>query len=123
MIGQAKQTIPIIGEVELASRFLKGKLVAITGSNGKTTTTALAGDVVAAGGEKTLVGGNIGTPAISLVPRVGYELYGAGDIELPVGDDSELSSAGGGGAECDAGSPGSAWDVRGLLGSEAKDLR
>jgi UDP-N-acetylmuramoylalanine--D-glutamate ligase len=62
-----KQTIPIIGEVELASRFLKGKLVAITGSNGKTTTTALAGDVVAAGGKKTLVGGNIGRPAISLV--------------------------------------------------------
>ena len=56
-----KQKIPIIGEVELASRFLKGKLVAITGSNGKTTTTALAGDVIAAGGGKTLVGGNIGT--------------------------------------------------------------
>src|SRR4051812_21750701 len=62
-----KQKIPIIGEVELASRFLQGKLVAITGSNGKTTTTALAGDVIAAGGAKTLVGGNIGTPAISLV--------------------------------------------------------
>jgi UDP-N-acetylmuramoylalanine--D-glutamate ligase len=62
-------SIPIIGEVELAARFLQGKLVAITGSNGKTTTTALAGDVVAAGGTKTLVGGNIGTPAISLVPE------------------------------------------------------
>jgi UDP-N-acetylmuramoylalanine--D-glutamate ligase len=62
-----KQAIPIIGEVELASQFLKGRLVAITGSNGKTTTTALAGDVVAAAGMKTLVGGNIGTPAISLV--------------------------------------------------------
>jgi len=62
-----KQGIPIIGEVELASRFLKGRIIAITGSNGKTTTTALAGDVVAAGGAKTLVGGNIGTPAISLV--------------------------------------------------------
>lgn len=64
-----KQGIPIIGEVELAARFLKGKLVAITGSNGKTTTTALAGEVVRAGGAKTLVGGNIGTPAISLVPE------------------------------------------------------
>ncbi len=62
-------SIPVIGEVELATRFLQGKLVAITGSNGKTTTTALAGDVVAAGGVKTLVGGNIGTPAISLVPE------------------------------------------------------
>jgi len=64
-----KLSIPIIGEVELAARFLQGKLVAITGSNGKTTTTALAGDVIAAGRTKTLVGGNIGTPAISLVPE------------------------------------------------------
>jgi UDP-N-acetylmuramoylalanine--D-glutamate ligase len=62
-----KLGIPIIGEVELASRYLQGKLVAITGSNGKTTTTALAGEVVVAGGARTLVGGNIGTPAISLV--------------------------------------------------------
>jgi len=59
--------IPVIGEVELASRFLKGHLAAITGSNGKTTTTCLVGDVLASGGHRTLVGGNIGTPAISLV--------------------------------------------------------
>lgn len=64
-----KLSIPIIGEVELATRYLKGSLIAITGSNGKTTTTALAGEVVAAGGFPTLVGGNIGTPAISLVPE------------------------------------------------------
>src|SRR5208283_2260209 len=59
--------IPVIGEVELAARFLKGKIVAITGSNGKTTTTALAGQILAAGGRQVLVGGNIGTPAISFV--------------------------------------------------------
>jgi UDP-N-acetylmuramoylalanine--D-glutamate ligase len=59
--------IPVIGEVELAARYLKGEIVAITGSNGKTTTTALAGRIVAAGGRKVLVGGNIGTPAISFV--------------------------------------------------------
>ena len=59
--------IPVIGEIELASRFLKGRIIAITGSNGKTTTTSLAGEVVAAGGLKPQVGGNIGTPAISLV--------------------------------------------------------
>ena len=58
--------IPVIGEIELAARFLKGNIVAITGSNGKTTTTTLAGEVLAAGGRKTLVGGNIGTPAITL---------------------------------------------------------
>jgi UDP-N-acetylmuramoylalanine--D-glutamate ligase len=59
--------VPIIGEVELASRFLRGDIVAVTGSNGKTTTTTLAGDVIAASGRDTLVGGNIGTPAISFV--------------------------------------------------------
>src|SRR5208283_256048 len=59
--------IPVIGEVELAARFLKGNIVAITGSNGKTTTTALAGAIIAAGGRTVLVGGNIGTPAINFV--------------------------------------------------------
>lgn len=57
----------VIGEVELAAQFFPGRIVAITGSNGKTTTTTLAGDIVAAAGYRTAVGGNIGTPAISLV--------------------------------------------------------
>jgi UDP-N-acetylmuramoylalanine--D-glutamate ligase len=59
----------VIGEIELASRFLPRKIVAITGSNGKTTTTTLAGEIVAAGGFSAVVGGNIGTPAISLIER------------------------------------------------------
>src|SRR5580700_3878623 len=60
---------PVIGEIELASQFLPKNIVAITGSNGKTTTTTLAGEILAAGGVSTAVGGNIGTPAISLVER------------------------------------------------------
>ncbi len=59
----------VIGEIELAAQFLRGAIVAITGSNGKTTTTTLAGEIIAAGGYPTLVGGNIGTPAISLADR------------------------------------------------------
>src|SRR5579872_1751424 len=58
--------IPVIGEVELACRFLQGRIIAITGSNGKTTTTTLVGEILAKSGRKTLVGGNIGTPVISL---------------------------------------------------------
>jgi len=58
---------PVIGEVELAAQFLPKKIVAITGSNGKTTTTTLIGQIIAAGGYPTHVGGNIGTPAVSLV--------------------------------------------------------
>jgi UDP-N-acetylmuramoylalanine--D-glutamate ligase len=60
---------PVIGEIELASEFLQGEIVAITGSNGKTTTTSLAGEILSKSGLKTLVGGNIGTAAISLVER------------------------------------------------------
>jgi len=67
--------IPIVGEVELASRFLKGHIIAITGSNGKTTTTALAGEVIGMGGYEVLVGGNIGTPAISLVSEATSDTY------------------------------------------------
>ena len=59
----------VIGEIELAAQFLPGPIVAITGSNGKTTTTTLAGEIMTAGGLPTLVGGNIGTPAISLAER------------------------------------------------------
>lgn len=59
----------VIGEIELASQFLKGPIVAITGSNGKTTTTTLVGEILSAGGFKTLVGGNIGTAAVSLAEQ------------------------------------------------------
>jgi UDP-N-acetylmuramoylalanine--D-glutamate ligase len=56
----------ILGEVELASRFLKGQTIAITGSNGKTTTTTLCGEILKASGAPTLVGGNIGVPVVEL---------------------------------------------------------
>jgi UDP-N-acetylmuramoylalanine--D-glutamate ligase len=59
----------VIGEIELAAQFLRGPIVAITGSNGKTTTTTMTGEILTAGGLPTLVGGNIGTPAISLAER------------------------------------------------------
>jgi len=54
--------VPIIGEIELASRWLRGRVVAITGTKGKSTTTTLAGRMLQAGGIRTLVGGNIGVP-------------------------------------------------------------
>jgi len=57
----------VIGEIELASRFLRGRIVAITGSNGKTTTTTLIGEILKDAGLFVQVGGNIGTPLISMV--------------------------------------------------------
>ncbi|HEV2709385.1 MAG TPA: UDP-N-acetylmuramoyl-L-alanine--D-glutamate ligase [Edaphobacter sp.] len=69
-VKQAKAFgLTVIGELELASRYLKGKVVAITGSNGKTTTTTLLGRIFAEAGEPTLVGGNIGLPVIDLVAK------------------------------------------------------
>src|ERR1051326_6086863 len=59
----------VIGEVELAARYLKGRVVAITGSNGKTTTTSLIGELLSNAGLKTQVGGNIGKALISMVER------------------------------------------------------
>src|SRR6185369_7754543 len=57
----------VIGEIELASRFLRGRIVAITGSNGKTTTTSLVGEMWKDAGSKFHVGGNIGTALISMI--------------------------------------------------------
>ncbi len=64
---------PVIGEIELASQFLPGPIVAITGSNGKTTTTTLVGEILGGASLKTLVGGNIGTAAISLADHATSE--------------------------------------------------
>src|SRR5216683_4054694 len=61
--------LTVIGELELASRYLKGQVVAITGSNGKTTTTSLLGKILSDAGLPTLVGGNIGLPVIDLVAK------------------------------------------------------
>ena len=69
LVQARAQGEPVIGEIELAAQFLHGRIVAVTGSNGKTTTTTLTGEIITAGGLHTVVGGNIGTPAISLVER------------------------------------------------------
>jgi UDP-N-acetylmuramoylalanine--D-glutamate ligase len=61
VVAAARQAgIPVIGEMELAARWLAGRIVAITGTKGKSTTTTLAGRMLEAGGRKVLVGGNIG---------------------------------------------------------------
>ncbi len=59
--------VPIVGELELASRWLKGRLIAITGTKGKSTTTTLAGLMLGRSGFPVLVGGNIGVPLSSQV--------------------------------------------------------
>jgi UDP-N-acetylmuramoylalanine--D-glutamate ligase len=58
------RNIPVLSEIELAFRFLSAPLIAITGTNGKTTTTTLVGEMLKAGGSRVFVGGNIGAPLI-----------------------------------------------------------
>jgi len=59
--------VNVIGEVELAAPFLKGRTIGVTGSNGKTTTTSLIGHILRAAGIATQVGGNIGTPVTAMI--------------------------------------------------------
>ncbi len=73
--------IPIIGEIELAQRYLQGTIVAVTGSNGKSTTTALIGEILKVAGWQPIVAGNIGQPLIASI-----------DLEKPRTYVLELSS-------------------------------
>jgi len=67
VIQARERGIPVIGEIELASRFIRQPIVAVTGTNGKTTTTELLGDMLARTGLEVFVGGNIGNPLIDYV--------------------------------------------------------
>ncbi len=60
----AKQRIPVLSEIELAYRFFRAPLMAITGTNGKSTTTTIVGEMLKASGRKVFVGGNLGAPFI-----------------------------------------------------------
>ena len=62
MAGLRERGIPVWGELELGYRYSKGKLAAITGTNGKTTTTTLVGQIMKACASSVYVAGNIGTP-------------------------------------------------------------
>ncbi len=80
-IAAAKNAgVSVVGDIEIFSRFAKAPIVAITGSNAKSTVTTLVGEMAANAGIKVAVGGNLGTPALDLL---------ADDIELYV---MELSS-------------------------------
>jgi UDP-N-acetylmuramoylalanine--D-glutamate ligase len=61
-----KRGVQVIGEVELAAPYLRGPIIGITGSNGKTTTTSLTGHILRSAGVAVQVGGNIGTPVIAM---------------------------------------------------------
>jgi UDP-N-acetylmuramoylalanine--D-glutamate ligase len=62
LVAARQQAIPVIGELAIAADFIRTPVVAVTGTNGKTTVTTLLGEIFRAGSRKAFVGGNIGTP-------------------------------------------------------------
>ena len=73
--------VAITGEMELASRFISSTLIAITGTNGKSTTTTLIGDMMRATGRQTFVGGNLGEPLAEAVPTRAGDARGVCVVE------------------------------------------
>ncbi|NPV72709.1 MAG: UDP-N-acetylmuramoyl-L-alanine--D-glutamate ligase [Pelotomaculum sp.] len=83
-----REGIPVTGELELAYYFTRSPIVAVTGTNGKTTTTTLIGEIFKDAGMNTLVGGNIGSPLIAEVER-----YGPNDVIVAEVSSFQLETA------------------------------
>lgn len=82
-ILRAKQAgVPIVGEIELATRYVTAPIVAVTGTNGKSTVTSLCGAMAQATGRPTFCGGNLGTPLISAVGTPALSADGLVVLEL-----------------------------------------
>jgi UDP-N-acetylmuramoylalanine--D-glutamate ligase len=69
VVAARSRGVPVIGELELACRWLRGRVVAITGTKGKSTTTTLVARMLATAGHQVLLGGNIGVPLSSQVDQ------------------------------------------------------
>ena len=70
-----RRGIPIISEIELAARWLRGRIVAVTGTKGKSTTTVLTGRMFSEAGRKAVIGGNIGTALSSQVEQSSPDVF------------------------------------------------
>lgn len=79
-VKKAKEKIPVWGEIELAWYFNKGRVAAITGTNGKTTTTSLVGEIFKNYNENTIVVGNIGTPFTTYADKTTEDTLVAAEI-------------------------------------------
>jgi UDP-N-acetylmuramoylalanine--D-glutamate ligase len=74
VVALKENKVPIWGELELAARFIKEPIIGITGTNGKTTTTTLIGEILKAAGYRVFVGGNIGVPLLDSLNKK-YDYY------------------------------------------------
>ncbi|NNM60281.1 MAG: UDP-N-acetylmuramoyl-L-alanine--D-glutamate ligase [Legionellales bacterium] len=75
LINCQQAGIPLIGDLELFVRYVKAPIIAITGSNGKSTVTTLVGEMLVAAGKSVKVGGNLGIPALDLISSIEPDYY------------------------------------------------
>ena len=116
--------VPVIGELELASRWLRGRIVAITGTKGKSTTTTLTGRMLEEGGHRVLVGGNIGHALSAQVDESTDETDPRHRGEqLPARDRGDVCAVDRRAAELLAGSSRSPRERRGIRRGQGADLR
>ena len=80
LVEALKRNIPVMSEIEIAYRFLKVPIIAVTGTNGKTTTTTLLGEILKSAGKKVFVGGNIGNPLIEYAETAQQDDFIAAEI-------------------------------------------
>ena len=89
IVAARERELPVLGELELAWRLLPNRFVAVTGTNGKTTTTELLGAIWRAAGLPVALAGNVGTPLSSLVGRVGPDSTIVCEVSSFQAEDSE----------------------------------
>lgn len=77
-----RKGVPILSEIELASRFVEATIVGITGTNGKSTVTSLIGEILAQTDRPHFVGGNLGTPFVDAIGETGSGSGGCLVVEL-----------------------------------------
>ena len=73
LLEASRRGIPVISELELGYRFTEARIVAVTGTNGKSTTVSMIGAILAAAGYEVIVAGNVGVPFCSKVADIGPE--------------------------------------------------
>lgn len=118
-----EHNIPVIGELELAYQNCKAPFVAITGTNGKTTTTTLTGELLKKTGKEVFVGGNIGIPLISYVEQLQAQDVVVAEVSsFQLEINRNFLSASGSDAKSNARSFRSTWRYGRIFGGEIKNI-
>ena len=88
-----RRGLPVVGDIELFAREAQAPVAAITGTNGKSTVTALLAELASAAGRRAVAGGNLGEPALDLLEQPVPRAVRAGAVELPARDDALAANA------------------------------